>query len=77
MGKLEFFPVKSDVLEIFAESGKFSYLDKSGNFLPKFDQLEYLQVNRKNFRQIGKISTFPSFSKIIFRPIGEGGIFSN
>ena len=54
----------------FAEGGKFSIFDQ------KFDQLEYLHL-RKLFRQIGKFSTFPTFSKILFRPSGEGGFFSN
>ena len=75
-GEVGNFSSKIKCIGTFAESGKFSNLEKSGNCLPKFDQLEYLQV-RKIFRQIGKISTFPSFSKILFRPIGEGGIFSN
>ena len=75
-GEVGKFSSKIRCIGTFAESGKFSNLEKSENFLPKSDQLEYFQV-RKIFRQIGKFSTFPSFSKILFRPIGEGGNFSN
>ena len=43
--------------------GKFSNLEKSENFLPKFDYLEYLRL-RKIFWEIGNFPIFQLFRKL-------------